>query len=516
MVEENKKSTSFSTILIIMVLIGVALRTYHLFLVGFDKPWGAGGLYLEFARQIFHNHYSLPVSIPHYTYGGLPFAYPPLPFYVESFLVFSLGLPEYFVVNILPPIVSILSLFLFFVLIKKVLKNKFSKLIAITLFSILPIAYIEQLPGAGLAESFGTFFIILLLIVFWSYYQNPYNFLRLLVSSLAWGLTVMASPASAYISVFIYFTLLFLLVKKHRNELKKTIIHVVLLGLFALLWSSFYWGNVIRNHGLDLLFKSFISQHGGVSFLVSFFVRLAKMDIITNEPILSLLFIASLFVLVYHNKFELLFLALFSVLIPRENWIMGIIGIIIVGYAFDLVLNNLPEDLFQKENRMFSFIIITLTVAGIFILRPLYFILTRELFLEHSLDNSQIHFLESLKEKDLPTENLIILGNDEFLEWSPYITEKSVLNVWFGTELAPSKFWVKDFHESLIECKTTSCVNEITRRYFNDETIVVVDSFFVKEFLVENLVTLELENPINVIDDRFIYFTLGMSGKNKQ
>ena len=76
MVEKNNKSRIYQLISIFVIIIGVVLRTYHLLLVGFNKPWGAGGLYLEFARQIFQNHYYLPVTIPHYTYGGLPFAFP--------------------------------------------------------------------------------------------------------------------------------------------------------------------------------------------------------------------------------------------------------------------------------------------------------------------------------------------------------------------------------------------------------------------------------------------------------
>jgi len=98
--QPNKKRLRFYSTII--TLIGIALRTYHLIGVGSLKPWKFGGLYLEFARQIFQNYYLLPETIPHYTQGGLPFAYPPLPFYIESFFVFNLGLPEFLVVNFLP------------------------------------------------------------------------------------------------------------------------------------------------------------------------------------------------------------------------------------------------------------------------------------------------------------------------------------------------------------------------------------------------------------------------------
>mgnify|MGYP001046310245 CR=1 FL=1 len=509
MKKQSKKSKIYLLISIFVIIIGVVLRTYHLFLVGFSKPWGAGGLYLEFARQIFQNNYSLPIIIPHYTYGGLPFAYPPLPFYIESLLVFSLSLPEYLIVNLLPPFVSILSLILFFILIKNVLKNKYAQLFSLVLYSITPICFMEQVEGAGLAESFGTLFIILLLLVFWLYYQSPYRMTRLILSSLVWGLTVMASPASAYLSVFIFFTLFFMLIRKEKGNLIKMILYILIMGLLAVLLSSLYLGTVIRNHGLGLLINSFVSQHEGSFFIFSFFVRLAKMDLIINEPILSILFITALFVLLYNKKFELLFMSLFSVLIPRENWIMGIVGILMIGVATDLILSYLPDKFLQKEIQKFSVLVTIIAVAGILLLRPLYFVLTRDLIWKHSLDTSQIRLLENIKVDSTSRENLIILGNNEFLEWAPYITEKSVLNVWFGTELAPSKFWVQDAHASLIDCKNIECVNHnIGRNFGADAVSVVIDLNFIDDFQTENFSDVETETPIKIINDRYIFYSM--------
>ncbi|MGC9384639.1 MAG: hypothetical protein ACP5D6_08590 [Kosmotogaceae bacterium] len=509
MVEKSIEYKIFLTVSLLVIIIGVVLRTYHIFIVGFNAPWGAGGLYLEFARQIFQNNYSIPVTIPHYTYGGLPFAYPPLPFFVESFLVFSLGLPEYLVVNLLPPFVSIISLILFFILSKKVLKNKYAQLLSRVLYAIMPISYMEQVEGAGLAESFGTLFIILLLLVFWLYYQNPYRISSLFLSSLVWGLTVTASPASAYVSVFIFFTLFFMLIGKEKGNLNKMILYILIMGLLAVLISSFYWGTVIKNHGLGLLVNSFMTQHEGSFFILSFIVRLAKMDLIINEPLLSILYIAALFVLLFKKRYELLFLSVFSVLIPRENWIMGIIGILIIGIASDLILKNLPDDFLKRGNQSFSVHITIIAVAGILFLRPLYFVLTRELIREHSLNKTQIRLLENIKVDPSFGENLIILGNNEFLEWAPYITEKSVLNVWFGTELAPSKFWVQDAHKSLIDCENIECINQIISSNFEyDAVSVVIDLNFLDDFKTENFSDVETDTPVKIINDRFIYYSV--------
>jgi len=494
--------------IIFLLFIGTVMRTYHLFTVGFSKPWRFGGLYLEFARQIYQNHYLFPVTIPHYTYGGLPFAYPPLPFYIESFLVFTLGLPEFLIVNLLPPIVSVVSLILFYVLIKKILKNKYSQLISLALFSIFPICYWEQLEGAGLAESFGTMFIILLILAFWNYYQNPYHIRRLLLTSVVWALSVMASPVSAYLSVFLFLTFVLKHNKKKRYNIKNLILHILMLGIIAMLISSIYWGTVVNYHGFGLLVSSFTSQHHGGLFIFDFFIRLAEMNIIDGEPTLSLLFIVALCVLIYHEEYELFLLSFLSVLIPREKWIMGIIGVLMIGYAVDLLLKNISAISIRFKNSRLSIIIMMIIISGPILLRPVYFMLTRELFTEQSIDEEQIEFLQTIKDNYSSDENLIILGNNEFLEWSPYLTEKTIMNVWYGTEFAPSKSWIYGFNDSLLNCKNPTCINKLIREnLFVDNISVIIDLSYMKEFLREDLIEFGENKIIEMYNDRFVCFS---------
>lgn len=505
----KKKKQNLTSFLII--LIGIFLRTYHLLFVGFSKPWKFGGLYLEFARQIFLNNYRLPEMIPHYTLGGIPFAYPPLPFYIESFLVFTLGLPEFLVVNLLPAIASIISLILFYVLIKKVLKNKWAQLFSLIFFSLFPIGYAEQLEGAGLSESFGTIFIILLILAFWSYYKNPFHIPRLCLTSFVWALTIMASPASAYLSVFIFLTFLIMLIKKEKENISKLILHIVILGFLAVLLSSVYWGTVIKNHGLDLLIDSFTSQHAGGIYTIGFLIRYGEMSIIDGEPLLSVLFIAAICILAYNKKYELLILSLLTALIPRENWVMGIIGVLIIGYAIDLVLEGKSIKLEYEKKMKPSIVIIGVTIFSLLLWRPIYFIIMRELVTEHSLDKEQIVFLENIDQINAIEENLIIVGNNEFLEWSPYLTEKTILNVWYGTEFAPEKSWIYDVHESLVNCSDTTCINELIRDNFEVGNIsVIVDLLFIDQFGLENEENLGVQPSTELYDNRFFYYSLDL------
>lgn len=64
MMANEKRNPKLMTLATILILgIGAFLRLYHLGVVGFSSPWTLGGLYLEFSRQIFLNHYALPTTI---------------------------------------------------------------------------------------------------------------------------------------------------------------------------------------------------------------------------------------------------------------------------------------------------------------------------------------------------------------------------------------------------------------------------------------------------------------------
>lgn len=503
----NKKLFLYNNIFIL--IIGVILRTYHLFTVGFSKPWKLGGLFLEFARQIYQNNYSLPIIIPHYTLDGLPFAYPPLPFYIESLLVFPLELPEFLVVNLLPVIFSIISLILFYVLIKKFIKNKYVQLISISLFSMFPICFEEQLDGGGLAESLGTIFIILLILVFSNFYKRPYHIPGLVITSLVWALTFMASPGSAYLSVFIFLSLFISLIRKERINLSKLILYIISLGLLAMLLSSIYWWPVMRNHGFNLIINSFISQHDEGVFTLGFLIRLAEMNIIENEPMLSVLFLASLCVLAYCNKYEMVLLSILSALIPRETWIMGIIGVLTIGCAIDVIVNKYSIDIFNKRKSEPSYNIIRIIIILPILLRPLYFVLSRELVTDESLDNEQISFLVNMDEIDDFEKNLIIIGNNEFLEWAPYLAEKTVLNVWYGTEFSPQKSTIYDFQKTLLDCKNLTCINQLIGEVFPDlSTSVIIDLFYMNDITIEDVEELRLNESIKIYNERLLYYNL--------
>lgn len=474
----ERAAKSITIISILILVVGSGLRLYHLGIVGVAKPWALGGLYLAFARQIHQSHYALPVTIPFYSLGGLPFAYPPLPFYVEAFLVFTLGLPRFLVTNALPPLISVISLLAFHRLTKKILRHPAIQLFALAIFALLPLSFADQVEGAGLAESFGTLFIILLIGSYWALSQALTDKKRLVLTALLWALNIMASPASAYLSVFIFLGFAVQLLIKKQYRVPKILSSLALLGIAAAILSAPYWGAVLKNHGLALFIDSFLGQHGGYrNFLVDALLKLAEF---TNAPTALLfpaLFTFTLGVLIYFREYGFVLLLVLASLIPREFWVVGILGVIFLGYAVDLLISKRETKPIPERKKWLAYAIALPLMVALIGLDLAHFLTNRDLLSpENVLSDAQVALLEDIESINPDGAALIVIGEDPFLEWAPYLAQTTVLNEWYGTEFAPEKSGLEALNRELKSCADLPCVSQLIRENFAGEVLVLIDT----------------------------------------
>lgn len=168
----SKRISIYSIVVIVFLILGTFLRVWHLFVINMQEPYRLGGLFYEFAQQIVNLQFRLPLIIPYYSQNGLPFAYPPLSFYLEALLIKSFNPPKFALVNILPAVLSVLSLFSFFFLANKVLKKMMLVAAALIFFATMPNAFTDQIEAGGLAESLGTLVFIWYLYFLCNFVSN--------------------------------------------------------------------------------------------------------------------------------------------------------------------------------------------------------------------------------------------------------------------------------------------------------------------------------------------------------
>jgi len=89
--------------------LAVGIVVYAAYVLTHPFPALGGGLFLAMAEAVAENGYALPARVPGYTPGGIPFAYPPLGFYLLAPLL-DTGVSPLALARVLPGVFRIVAL----------------------------------------------------------------------------------------------------------------------------------------------------------------------------------------------------------------------------------------------------------------------------------------------------------------------------------------------------------------------------------------------------------------------
>ncbi len=462
----NKSNLIYKVSLYISFLIGIVFRIYHLFRIGFQVPFDLGGLFYQFSIEIIKNGFALPMSIPYYLPGGLPFAYPPLPFYIQAFLLKIFEPGNFVITNILPPIFSIISIFLFFLLAKKVISEKIGVIAAVFTFSIIPLAITEQIQAMGLAESVGTCSLILYTFtLLWA--SDNKKFYRWIFPGIILGLCIMSSPGSFYASILI--SILFGGISIANSISRKDTRYLLacfVVGIIGLAVSAPYWGTVISNHGIEIYSSTFANQN--ISIFNYLLENVRNLRILQVSYYWNILFLLGLLLSLLKKNYLLFLFSIILILIPRENWVMSIAASLIIGNGITHL-----RDLFRSNRKIIKY----LKVAVIWLL-VLFFIIDSGYTLTLLINNDnyditavQLDDLQEIYTSNLipPDEYVVVIGNWGLIEWSPAIIQRAVINNPFGLEWVDNRSEINILlDEKLLQTSSLEETINIIQDEFND------------------------------------------------
>ena len=429
---------------IIPILLGIYLRLNHLASVPADAPFRLGGLFYEFSQQIITNGYVLPKTIPYYSAGGIPFAYPPLGFYVQAFIIDLFSPPRFWTVNWIPPLIAALTVPSFYFLLRKLTDDKKLVLGALLAYALMPAAYTNQIEAAGLAEAFGT-----LSLIWYAYFllsvKDGGKTGSIIGAGILLATSVASSPGSALGAVAVS---LLLFGQMLLNGSKFTI-RLVLVGVLGFAASAPYWLTVLRNHGVAIFSSpmsgQFNSEAGSwlVKFIYTFFTfnyAGGKFSILWNVLILL-----GLFWYVLQNKpfLPLLFFVLAA--IPRESvWLTALVTPLFAGAGLAYVAYPLLSNGFKKlpseKARLYFF-----TGAALLIITSIFmnsFLAVERLINDENwqISAEEIAELEDLNTEIPPEAAVFVIGNQALEEWAPQILRRGVINTIFGLEWQPDEY----------------------------------------------------------------------------
>jgi hypothetical protein len=484
----KKRTAKIPWVILALMASGAILRIANLFSIPFDAPFHLGGLFYEFSRQIIQNHFALPETIPYYSLGGIPFAYPPLSFYIQAVILKLFSPPLFVTVNLLPPLIDVFTLPAFYWMIKAQTDDKRLMAAALFAFALMPSAFVNQIEGAGLAEACGTVVLLLYLGWLFRFEKNPRP-VPALWAGLFLGLCVLSSPGSAYGSVIIsvLFFLKFLGQDLKRHSFKSSA-WLLLTGLTGLLVSAPYWLMVFRHNEFGGFTTTFLSQQGASAFLnqIRYMITFKPADMITfvgDEGIYGFLFDWLVFaglIWAMLNKQVFQIVIFFSVwLIPRVGcWLVAIPAAWLAASGIVHLVWPLLQKAFSNKganNRpplapgVLALILVLLSVTGgVFTIHDL--LNQPELLISAAAAETLQH-----ERQMIPADaHVLIAGNGALREWAPALLEREVLNCEFGLEWQPDELQQVYLINDALDANDLLTAMAVVRDYSRDTRLWLI------------------------------------------
>lgn len=278
-----KEQIPFIAIFLAVVLGGFVRFGYAT--LDIDFPLNDGGLFYQMTLDLMAKHYRIPSYTTYNTFFQIPFAYPPLSFYLAAFTSTVTRWPLLRVFSLLPSIVSILTIPAAHTLMRKLLKSELEAAIGVVIFALLPSGISWVISGGGIARSFGLFFLIVTLSEAYSLFTTGD---KLRVLSTAVLLSMCALSHLEYgLTAGVAIVLLLIFYAPNRRALG----HTLLTAILALTLTAPWWLTVINHHGLSPFLTASTT---GESFRNPFeFMLLIGMSF-TDEPLMPVLGILSM------------------------------------------------------------------------------------------------------------------------------------------------------------------------------------------------------------------------------
>lgn len=458
---KRSKITTKSLALILGLILGSFVRLTPVISASF--PIKDGGLFSVFIDEILNNRFSLPTFI-HYNDLSIPFAYPPLSFYLSAILSFSLKVSTIELVKFLPAIFSILTIPMFHWLASRVLDHDRQVCFATLSFALLPTAIDFMIVGGGLPRALGYIFALLALGQTWLLFAHTSQ--RHLLWSILWtSLTFLTHPV---VAKFLVYSLIVIFLYKGHTKNGVGYLFGIICG--AVLLTSPWWLMVITHHGIAPFFNAIqATPQSWTSYLAAFLFMQ------TNEPYLhlqGLIALIGIFVCLSRRNYWLpTWLAAVFVFEPRLVASYCILPTsLLVGTGLDFLTASLntPNSTHNSlsslnKNHLSSTSKIMLGFFLLYALISAYIAAPRQY-----LSNGNRQAMAWIKD-NLPANSQFLIisgingpGEDYISEWFPVLSGSTSLATPQGKEWLSGNEFVKLWqnHDQLQDCraKDVSCV----------------------------------------------------------
>ena len=463
-----KKSKISSPIIFVClaILLGSFVRLTFVFNEVF--PLNDGGLFYTMTSELISNGFRVPATTS-YNHLQIPFAYPPLQFYIAGLLstLFKWNLLDIF--RIFPAVIACLCIPAFYLLARELLRNELHAALATLIFSLTPASFDWLIMGGGVTRAPAFLLALLALVSIYRLYtrkEKGYIISTALLASLA----VLSHPETALhtaASALVFFMFF------GRN--KSGVLRSLVVAGLVLVCTSPWWLNALTQHGIaPFLSAGQTGWHGILAVFKLFFANQYNEYQITPITILALV---GLFIVLAQRKFFLPAWFLVIFLSEPRSAPLFTSPIIAIFAAYSLIqILNLLNGMEKKpgsetdlsllfSGRLSKILFGILFAQWIFSSYAIVINLANGYF----LDDSEMNAFNWVKKNTSPDSRFIVIsGNapftDPISEWFPAMTDRLSLGTAQGHEWVDGKAFNTTLEDSLAlqQCATSSpdCIKD--------------------------------------------------------
>ncbi len=399
-----------------------------------EYPLGFAGMYSLMAGQLAAANFHLPLSVPYYGPGGVPFAYPPLGLYLMAVFL-KMGVPAWSYLRFAPPLLSWLALAPLFLLAGRVSKSNLGALVATSLCAGSFYLYYQHTTSGGMVRGLA-FGLGLLALYFFDRSVETFHWRDIVLAGVFWGLTALTHLAYAY--YFAWCIGIWVVTQPKR----KNWIGAACVGAIGFVVALPWIVTMLERYGITV-FSGAFQSHGNLNFLsliqnpaTILPVLQGNLKSVFEKAWFLVLVAAGLVTLVVKKKYTLpvLFLLVTIILAEGHRFILTI-AFLIAGYFVAWLYRFITSGKYIT-NRPLEKLVSSIILIGLFI--PVYNQSFYELSRQTPLINQGMieaaHFMKNNTPSQASYLDLYTSPSDDGEEWFPYLTQREPVISRWGSE----------------------------------------------------------------------------------
>ena len=223
--------------------MGFALAARLPYFTRSDFPLNDGGLFVAMSRDLLAGHFALPASTS-YNAEHIPFAYPPLAFYIVAGTTALTGVDPLVLARWLPLVANLATVVCVAQLARSILRPGWAATLAAVVFALLPRSYEWVIMGGGLTRSIGYLAAVACVSQAVHLARSPGRW-RVGLCSVVAGLALASHLEEGLFALYSLALVLLCFGGGMRSVLTSAIV-----GVGAALLTAPWWATVIAYHGL--------------------------------------------------------------------------------------------------------------------------------------------------------------------------------------------------------------------------------------------------------------------------